>query len=412
MTSSSFSLHPLHGVLLCCALATFAISATLPAVAQDALPPPAAVPIAPRAVPDVLVFTNGDKLTGKLERATDGNVVFNSDMAGELTVPLSKVKELRSGTEFVALRKGVPGHIKPAGTGEVTFAGDTITLTRGTEPAQTLPTSELGYLIDVPTYARAVDRRAGFREGWNGSASAGLSLVRSTVSSTVFNGSLNLVRAIPTVAYLPNRNRTTINLSESYGTNRTPVIPQTLAPSPPVVVQTSIFHADAERDHYFSQRFFVLGDLSFDHNFSQGLQLQQVYGLGAGWTPFQDARQQLDLRADVHYEKQQFIAFAQGTANTTNGAPRDNFNLIGSTFQENYRRELPRKLVLTEWANILPAWNNPQAYTANAFLALALPVFKRLSANISATDNYLNNPAVGYRTNSVQFVTGLTYTLK
>ena len=359
------------------------------------------------------MFANGDKLTGKLERATGGNVVFNSDMAGELTVPLSKVKELRSGTEFVALRKGLPGKIKPAGTGEVTFAENKVTLTRGTEPAQTLPVGELGYLIDVPTYARSVDRRAGFRDGWNGSVTAGFSLVRSTTSNTVFNGALNFVRAIPTVPYLPNRNRTTINITESYGTNSTPVIPQTFpTASPPLVVETNIFHADSERDEYFTQRFFALGDLSFDHNFSQGLQLQQVYGLGAGWTPIQNAKQQLDLRADVHYEKQQFLPTFLGTVNTANGAPQDNLNLIGSTFQENYRRNLPRKLVFTEWANILPAWNDPQAYTANAFMALAMPLFRRLSANISATDNYLNNPAVGYRTNSVQFVTGLTYTLK
>ena len=41
-----------------------------------------------------------------------------------------------------------------------------------------------------------------------------------------------------------------------------------------------------------------------------------------------------------------------------------------------------------------------------------MPLFKRLGANISATDNYLNNPSPGYRTNSVQFITGLTYTIK
>ena len=89
-----------------------------------------------------------------------------------------------------------------------------------------------------------------------------------------------------------------------------------------------------------------------------------------------------------------------------------NLDLIGSTFQENYRRNLPRKLVLTEWANILPSWNDTHAYGANAYVGLTLPVIKRISANISATDNYLNNPSPGYRTNSVLFVTGITYVFK
>lgn len=372
----------------------------------------AQTPAPPPTKPDVLIFTNGDKLTGKLERAAGGDVVFNSDMAGELTIPFSKVKELHSGSEFVALHKGPPTRLRPAGTGAVAFANNTVTLTKGTEPAQTLPAADLGYLIDVPTYARAIDRRAGPLEGWNGAATAGLTLVRSTETATTFTGAVNFVRTVPIVAYLPNRNRTTLNVSESYGTNRSAVIPQTTPPSPPVVVQTSIFHADSERDQYFSQRLYALADLSFDHNFSQGLQLQQVYGIGVGWTVLQNDKQDLNVRADVHYEKQQFIPTAVGTVNTANGVFDDNLDLIGSTFQENYRRTLPRKIVFTEWANILPAWNNTRAYTANAYMAFTMPLFKRLSATISATDNYLNDPSPGYKRNSVQFVTGLTYNLK
>ncbi len=214
------------------------------------------------------------------------------------------------------------------------------------------------------------------------------------------------------MAYLPNRNRTSVNISESYGTNRSPVIPPTIPPSPAVVVQSSIFHADSERDQYFTQRFYALGDVSFDHNFAQGLQLQQVYGVGAGWTPIKSDLQQLDFRADVHYEKQQFIGPATGTANTVTGAAEGNLNLIGSTFQENYRRNLPDKISLTQWANVLPAWNDTQAYTANAYIAVTVPVFKRIGATLSATDNYLNNPAPFYKTNSVQFSTGVTYTIK
>ena len=47
--------------------------------------------------PDTIVFTNGDQLTGTFERAVGDTVFFKSDMAGEITVPLSKIKELRSG---------------------------------------------------------------------------------------------------------------------------------------------------------------------------------------------------------------------------------------------------------------------------------------------------------------------------
>ena len=191
-----------------------------------------------------------------------------------------------------------------------------------------------------------------------------------------------------------------MNVQESYGTLTTPVIPQTAPASAASVVKTSIFHGDGERDEYLSKKFYLLADVSFDHNFAQGLQLQQVYGTGFGVTPFQTPVQRLDLKAETHFEQQQFIA------------ARVNQQLIGSTFAENYLRNLPRKLVFTEFLDVLPAWNQLYAYSANGGVGLTLPVLRRLSVNLNATDNYLNNPSPGYRKNSFQFVTGFSYSLK
>jgi hypothetical protein len=87
-------------------------------------------------------------------------------------------------------------------------------------------------------------------------------------------------------------------------------------------------------------------------------------------------------------------------------------NLIGATIAQAYRRVLPRKMVFTESLNVLPAFNVARAYSANAEAALAIPVFKRLSASVSMTDNFLNDPAPPLQKNSYQFVTGVTYTLQ
>ncbi len=84
-------------------LLTALLAAAPLAVAQ------APTPAAP--MPDILIFTNGDQLTGKLVSAAGGNIVFASDMAGQLTIPFSKIKELRSGSspaQFALLKKGVP----------------------------------------------------------------------------------------------------------------------------------------------------------------------------------------------------------------------------------------------------------------------------------------------------------------
>jgi len=357
--------------------------------------------------PDTIVFTNGDQLTGKLERGVGDSIVFKSDTAGEITVPVKKLKELRSFNNFAVIRKEDKKNGKlPHEAGKITFADDNLTVTTPTGPPQIVPIKDVDFIIDKTTYDNEVLNHPGFLHGWTGSVSGGVSLIRATQTGTSFTAGVTLLRTIPAVPYLPPKNRTTFNLVENYGKLTQPVIPQTTPPTPASVAKTSIFHTDAEHDIYFTPRFYALGELSYDHNFAQGLQLQQVYGGGFGWTPLQTPVQQLDLKADVHYEMQRFIQPAPPEA------PIPNQNLIGSTFGEDYHRNLPGKIVFTESASVLPAFNNPEAYSAIAAAGLNLPAYKRLSIGLNATDNYLNMPAAGYRKNSVQFVTSIVYNLK
>ena len=183
------------------------------------------------------------------------------------------------------------------------------------------------------------------------------------------------------------------------------MIPQTVPASPDTTVKTDIFAASFEQDKYFSPRFYALGHTSFNHDYSQGLDLQQVYGAGVGWTPITSPKQQLDVKADIHYEKQNFQQQAAPAVNSPDQ------NLIGSTISELYHRDLPYKVIFTESADVLPAFNNSNAYSADATVGFVLPVYKRLGVNFTATDNFLNDPAVGFKKNSFQFVTGVTYTL-
>ncbi len=358
-----------------------------------------------RPVPDVIVFTNGDQLTGKLVRGVDGSIVFKSEMAGEITVPLDKVKELRSSGSFALLRKGMPvtrSAVRGAGIG---FADGKVTLATENGITETVPVNQMGFLIDQSTYDKELARKFGAFSGWNGAVTAGATLVRSTTNVDTYTAGIALVRAMPTVPFLPARNRTTFNLLETYGKQTSPAEPQTVPPST-IIAITSIFHADAERDEYFSPRFFALAQTAFDHNFAQGLKLQAVYGGGIGWTPIKSGIQELDVKMDVHYETQQF----QSNDPAVLEAPTQ--KLIGSTFSEAYKRNLPHKLVFTESGNMLPAWNNSRAYSANATMMIAMPVFKRLGMQFSTTDNYLNDPPPAFKKNSFQFVTGITYNLR
>jgi hypothetical protein len=388
------------------AIFSFALAATLigaPAARAQVKPaaaPPKSDP--PKAAPDTIVFTNGDQLTGTLVRAVGKSVIFKSDMAGEITVSLDKVKELHSTGSFAVLRKDVTPTRANVTPGALIFEGGNLTVASITGQPETVPGKEIAYIIDQATYDKDLERKAGPAYGWNGAINGGATIVRSTDDGSTFTAGIALVRAIPAVPFLPGRNRTTFDLQETYGKLTTPVIPQTTPPTPASVAITSIFHADAERDEYFSPRVYALGQTAFDHNYAQGLKLQQVYGGGIGWSAIKGAKQDLDLKGAMQYERQSYLASSK----------TPDQDIIGSTISELYHRELPRKLLFTEAFSALPAWNNAHAFSANGSVSLAMPVFKRLSLAVTTSDNFLNDPAFGYNKNSYQFVTAVSYSLK
>lgn len=357
---------------------------------------------AAKPAPDVIVFTNGDQLTGTLERANGDSFVFKSDVVGEITVTADKIKELHSGGKFVALRNGEKVTRTSKTPGTITYQDSAVTLadTSSSSVIDTVPVKDLSALIDGATYTKEVTGNPGIFQDWTGGLSGGVTLVESTQTGQSFTAAVNLIRLVPSVEFLPPRTRDTIDVLETYGKLTQPVIPQTTPPTPDSVAKTNIFHADAEHDKYLTPRLYGLVGLSYDHNFAQGLNLQQIYGAGIGYTVIQTPVQEFDVKADIHYERQNFVP------------PTASNDLIGSSFTELYHRTLPRKILFTESGTFIPSWNDPSIYSAIFSAGLQLPTYKRFSLNLSLQDNYLSNPAFGYKDNSFQFVTGVTYTLK
>lgn len=360
------------------------------------------------STPDVIVFNNGDQLTGKFERGVGDSILFKSDAVGEVTIPMSKVKELKSSSNFVVLRKDEKVTRTPKPAEAITVENGSVTQTTPSGNAETIPSKNVGYIIDGTTYDKELNGHPGFFRGWDGAVTGGATVLQSTSYGQTYTAALNLFRDIPSVAYLPPRTRTTFNLLETYGKLTQPVVPNPTN-LPVSAAKTSIFHTDFEHDKYLSPRFYILGGLSYDHNFAQGLNFQQIYGVGAGYTVLKSAVQQFDVKADIHYEQQKYIQPVQPAPPAAQLPLTPDQNLIGSTFGEAYKRALPGKIQLTHSGTYIQSWNNTNAWSAIGSLGLALPVYHRFSLSVNLLDNYLNNPAFGYNKNSLQFVTGVTY---
>jgi hypothetical protein len=346
------------------------------------------------AGPDVIIFPNGEKLIGHFESFIGGSAKFKSDTLGEITVDLNRIQELHTSERFAVIRKdlklgkGQPDGQIPRGT--ISVSDQKVEVNPGSgQPPQRVAVKDLSNIIDEAAFNKAL-HRPGIFEDWKGTATAGVSLVEATQDSLSLNTNVSLVRAVPSEAWLPARNRTAFDFSDSYGKVTQPGSP---------TVKTSIYHADGERDEFFTSRVYALGSVAFDHNFSQGLDLQQTYGGGIGWSAIQAPNQTLDLKGTIDYEKQEF-----------EGLTVDQ-NLVNSIFTETYTRKFAHNILLKEQAAADPAWTNTRAYSSYASLGITFPVYKRFGFNANEIDSFLNDPPPGFKKNSVQFTTGISYTL-
>ena len=348
-----------------------------------------------QAGPDTITLINGEKLTGHFVRSNASSVTFKSDVLGDLTIDWKKVKELDTATKVAIIRKGVKLNknqdTSNVPQGALVAKDQQLQVTPAPNaPPQSVPVADSNVVIDQPAFQTAMTRTPGFFSDWTGSVTAGATLVEATQNNRTFNGAIALVRAEPTEDWLNPKNRTLINFSTTYGELSEPATP---------TIKTSIYHAAAEQDQYFKDDVFGFAQADFDHNFSQGLSLQQTYNLGIGWTVVKSGIQELDLKGSVSYIRQEFETVPS-------------MNLIGSVFAEHYTRKLPHGAVLDQQASVTPAWNNTDAYSALFSALLAIPVYKNLSGSTGIVESYLNNPPPGFNKNSFTFTLGLTYSLK
>jgi hypothetical protein len=343
--------------------------------------------------PDTLILVDGEKLIGHFIRSNGTGIRFKSDLAGEVTIDWSKVQELHTAKPFAVVSKNVRPGKKPAEAeipqGPLNAREGQIEIATEAGP-KVVPVQDAAHVIEVPEYRKAFESRPNILTDWKGTITAGASLVEATQNSRTFTESIALVRGIPTEDWLPRRNRTTLDFSSTYGHLSQPLTP---------TVKTSIFHADAERDEYFSAAAYGFGQTQFDHNFSQGLDLQQTYSGGIGWTVIRRPNETLDLKGGISYIRQQFSIADQ------------NQNLASSIFDEKFLRKFNKGATFAEELSVSPAWNNTNALSALANATLAIPVYKRLTFTTGVVDNFLNDPPPGFRKNSFQFTTGLTYVL-
>ena len=175
------------------------------------------------ATPDTLQLKDGNTLRGTLVSEASGAVTFHTPALGDVKVPWAKIKELHATEDFAvlppkmrALGKKAAARL-PIGPLDANSSSVTVHPTGQQPVPQPIPTQNASYIISRSTLNKELYTQPTFFQGWNGSATAGATLVSATQNQYTVSGSLGLMRTVPTVSWLTSRNRTSADFAGSFG---------------------------------------------------------------------------------------------------------------------------------------------------------------------------------------------------
>ena len=334
------------------------------------------ISLAPLLSADQVVLKNGDTITGNVVKQAGGKLTIKSEFLGEVTMPWSAVKSLKSDQ---ALNVVFPGGETLAG--KVSTNGDNLEVAAGAT-VKTLPLATVAGLRD-DAEQHAFDRlqHPRFLQLWTGSYDLALALARGNAHTTTFGNVVSLARVSRT-------DKITVGFSQLYATARLDDITS---------VTASALRGGWTYDRNLTPRFFVSTLNNYEHDRFQNLNLRFVLGGGFGINALKTERATLAISGGGDYERENF------TNNLTRNSGEANFG-------EDLVYKLSSATNVTQAFRFFPNLTYTGEYRANFDLSGVTAIKKWLGWHLSASDRLVSNPVFGRQRNDLIVSTGFHLT--
>ena len=330
----------------------------------------------PALAADQVVLTNGDVITGAIVKKDGDKLTIKSQFMGEVTMPWSAVKSIRSDAELSV--------VLPSGEtvkGKISTAGDQMQIAAGPE-TKTAPLAGVSAVRDSAeqyTFDRLV--HPGILQLWYGNFDLGLALAngnaRSDSLTTAFTGGRRTRQGVITVYF-----------NQIHSTARVNDINSTIA---------SAVRGGWKYDRSVSSRMFLTGFNDYEHDRFQNLDIRFVGGGGAGVKLVKAENLHLDVDAGVDYQRENFM----------NGFDR---NSAEANFGDNLLYRMLKGTSLTQSMRVFTNLTDTGAYRMNFDLGTTTALKKWLGWHITASDRFLSNPVQGRQRNDLLLSTGFRLT--
>jgi len=344
-----------------------------------------AVPTAARAQ-DVVVLTNGDRLTGKLVAVAGATWTFKH-AGGELKIGVADIASFNSDAEL-----GLRFADGTIAAGRVTLAGDAMRFAAADGSVRTIRPADLAAVGSPDNLAAlrpiSIGFLSPFGKFWGATLGAGFASKSGNSRARGFNGALDIDRETA-------KDRLAFSLGAATQWSSDPANPDSA-----LVKTVEKFFGSGRLDVFVSHAFFIFAGTQQEIDKFQGLDLRSNYGAGAGYqviaTDPTDLR--FDLSAGLRVEN-----FTPAAGDTTTSVP------IASA-----GGQLRQKLgpVVFGWSlRWTPAVEDVKDYRFLSDASLSTTIFKGLGFRIASRNEYNNNPPTGIQKHDWLFTTNLTYTL-
>ncbi len=330
---------------------------------------------------DTLVMKNGDKLSGTYVTTTDKGVIFRSEFAGEVTVELANIGEVR--TEQLITVTGKDGKVI---TGKVVTSGSEVAVTPLDGQPVTLALADVSAVRSLEGQATFEDleRRKlhpEFLDLYTGFYDFGIAFARGNAITDAYSSNAKLNR---------------VTAKDNFGIYFTQIR------SSATIDDVSTTTANATRGgwNYSRQigadpsRWFVQGFNDYEYDAFLGLDLRVVLGGGLGYYLIKNDRGFLTVSGGASWNREKF--------NT--GLLRNSTEVYAA---QEWVYKLGRIWAVNEKFVIFPNVSNTGSYRMNFDASLAAALSRILSLQFSISDRYLSNPLPGRKSNDVLFSAGI-----
>lgn len=318
---------------------------------------------------DVMLLTNGDRLTGKIKQLTDGKLVFESDVGGELNVDLSKIRTFSSDapievhfSDGTLIKQAIvsgaaPGRIGIRATGTLTAQEFDLTkITSINPPAKPTPK-------------------------WHGAVSAGFSATQGNTSTERQNLSVDVSRR-------SENDRITVKADYARGKQEDPVTGEE-------ETTENWWRTRLKYDYFVSKKLYVYGDSRYEKDSVAELDRRMVVGVGGGyqWIESDDMSFSTEAGLASLYER-----FDNQTGSNTE---------VSVQLGYHFDKKLYKALTFINDLTYYPSIGDFTDYYLTSTAELRASFLKSMFANFKVIFDYDATPAEGAGNTDVKYMLGV-----